>query len=204
MLIDICELNSLSFPYLTLPIPVGWVFDILNKVTDKSRMAYVDSELAKRSSQNLQASTYMQTATQQQQPSSPKHFNISQTPTSLDQKFSDTSKVKATVTLRQPVTLGMLQEIDLGDEARERNVKMTEQATRRLDGEMIEDEQEIGKYRKKGGKMKSGKDGNSWWERKKRRGDDIKRDQLVDQVLRENRRKSYISSLQGAMRSIFC
>ncbi|POS85088.1 hypothetical protein EPUL_001598 [Erysiphe pulchra] len=120
-------------------------------------------------------------------PSASKHVNISHIPSSSDQKLSDISKVKANVAPRQPVTLGMLQEIDLGDEARERNVKMTEQATRRLDGEVIEDEQEISKNRKKGGKTKPGKDGKSWWERKRRRGDDIKRDQLVDQVLRENR-----------------
>ncbi|RKF63881.1 putative mrna splicing factor rna helicase protein [Erysiphe neolycopersici] len=157
---------------------------------DRHMMAYVDSELAKRSSQGLQASADIQKTTQQQ-PTASKHVNIPHIPGSSDHKLNDISKVKATIAPRQPVMLGMLQEIDLGDEARERNVKMTEQATRRLDGEVIEDEQETGKHRRRGGKTMPGKDGKSWWERKRRRGDDIKRDQLVDQVLRENRLEIY-------------
>ncbi|KHJ33244.1 putative mrna splicing factor rna helicase protein [Erysiphe necator] len=160
---------------------------------DRHMMAYVDSQLAKRSSQGLQHSSLTQKISEHQS-SAVNNVPSSKISSSTNQKSSEISKNKINVAPRQPVTLGMLQEIDLGDEARERNVKMTEQATRRLDGEVIEDEQDMEKYRKKGSKTKPGKDGKLWWERKRRRGDDMKRDQLVDQVLRENRLEIYEES----------
>lgn len=87
---------------------------------------------------------------------------------------------------RQPAALGKLMEIDLGDEARSRNVQRTEQARRRLDGEEVEDEEKKGKPQK----IRLGPDGKPWRSRKKRRGsDDVKRDRLVEDILRENRRK---------------
>jgi len=87
---------------------------------------------------------------------------------------------------RQPAALGKLLEIDLGDEARSKNVMRTEQARRRLDGEEIEDEDKPGKP----GKVRLGRDGKPWRGRKRRGSDDVKRDKLVEEVLRENRRKS--------------
>ncbi|RKF81942.1 putative mrna splicing factor rna helicase protein [Golovinomyces cichoracearum] len=155
---------------------------------DRHMMAYVDSELAKLSSHRLQTLPPVQEPNQYLTPSTTCLPNLV---TPAESKENEAPKIKGTIVPRQPATLGMLQEIDLGDEAREQNVKMTERATRRLDGEMTEDEKEAGTSRKKGRKKRPGKDGKNWWGRKGRRGDDIKRDQLVDQVLRENRLEIY-------------
>jgi len=84
--------------------------------------------------------------------------------------------------------LGKLLEIDLGDEARNKNVERTNQARRRLDGEEVEDETVPGK---KTGKVRLGRDGKPWRGRKRRASDDIKRDKLVEDVLRENRLEIY-------------
>ena len=78
--------------------------------------------------------------------------------------------------------------IDLGDEVRDRNVKMTEVAWRRTLGEEVEvgvgDEGGKGK----GGKVRLGRDGKPWRGGKRRRGsDDVKRDKAVEAVFRENR-----------------
>lgn len=135
-------------------------------------MAYIDSELAKR---RLNA--------------------ISSTGTSEDaasithgREFSSAETMKTTKSLeKQPATLGKLLEIDLGNEARDRNVVRTEQARRRLDGEDIEDESAPeGKSKK----PRVGRDGKPWRERKRRTSEDIRRDKLVEEVLRENRRQS--------------
>lgn len=82
---------------------------------------------------------------------------------------------------RQPAALGKLLEIDLGDEARDRNVERTEQARRRMDGEVVEEEPAPK------GKVRLGRDGKPWRPRKRRGSEDIKRDKLVEDVLRENR-----------------
>jgi hypothetical protein len=90
---------------------------------------------------------------------------------------------------RQPAALGKLLEIDLGDEARSKNVKRTEQARRRLDGEEVEDESvKDGKP----GKVRLGRDGKPWRGRKRRASEDVKRDKLVEDVLRENRCESSV------------
>lgn len=79
---------------------------------------------------------------------------------------------------------GRLQEVDLGEEVRMRNAAMTEQARRRLAGEALDDESEGSSKR-----PRIGKDGKPWRPRKRRASDDIKRDQLVEELMRENRRK---------------
>lgn len=84
----------------------------------------------------------------------------------------------------RPTMQGRLQEVDLGDEARARNAAMTEQARRRLAGETIEDESDGSRKR-----HRVGKDGKPWRGRKRRASDDIKRDQMVEALMRENRRK---------------
>jgi hypothetical protein len=81
---------------------------------------------------------------------------------------------------------GRLLEIDLGDEARARNVAMTERARRRLEGEGAEEDETGAPPRK----VRLGKDGKPWRSRNRRGSDDIKRDQLVEEFLRENKRKS--------------
>lgn len=74
---------------------------------------------------------------------------------------------------------GKLHEIDLGAEARAKNVAMTERATQRLRGA-----DDAGNP-SEGGAPSSGRNG------KRRRGsDDIKRDQMVEQFLHENRSMS--------------
>jgi hypothetical protein len=85
---------------------------------------------------------------------------------------------------RQPTTVGKLIEIDLGAEARQRNAEMTERARRKLEGE----EEIIEEKRKK---VRLGRDGKPWRGRKRRNSEDIKRDKLVEDVLRENRRELF-------------
>lgn len=62
---------------------------------------------------------------------------------------------------------------------------MTERARRMLQGEAVEDEQAA---RPK--KVRLGRDGKPWRPRNRRNSDAIKRDQLVEEILRESRRKS--------------
>lgn len=101
-----------------------------------------------------------------------------------DSGSTDTAKAAKPVE-RQPATLGKILEVDLGNEARDRNVVRTEQARRRLDGEDVEDESVTeGKTKK----IRIGRDGKPWRGRKRRTSEDIRRDQLVEEVLRENRR----------------
>lgn len=91
---------------------------------------------------------------------------------------------------RAPATLGRLQEIDLGDEARSRNEAQTDLARRRLDGE--DDADEAGENgKKKNAKVRLGPDGKPWRGRKRRGSDDVKRDKMVEDVLRENRLEIY-------------
>jgi hypothetical protein len=142
-------------------------------VTDEGRMAYIDSELAKRSQAQAQAQAQSQVSHAHPPPSA-----------SAQPSKSTTDTKKELDVQRQPAALGKLLEIDLGDEARNKNVERTNQARRRLDGEEIEDETVSGN---KTGKVRLGRDGKPWRGRKRRASDDIKRDKLVEEVLRENR-----------------
>ncbi|KAI4598587.1 hypothetical protein KJ359_003000 [Pestalotiopsis sp. 9143b] len=89
--------------------------------------------------------------------------------------------------------LSKLQEIDLGDEVRSRNEAMTERARRMLQGEAVEDEQAA---RPK--KVRLGRDGKPWRPRNRRNSDAIKRDQLVEEILRESRLDVYETSTPPA------
>ncbi|KAL2269845.1 hypothetical protein VTJ83DRAFT_2029 [Remersonia thermophila] len=82
----------------------------------------------------------------------------------------------------QRVLQGRLLEIDLGDEARARNIAMTERARRRLRGQ-IEEEEEAGRQHK----ARLGRDGKPVRSHHRRGSDDITRDQLVEQFLSENK-----------------
>ncbi|KAK1723915.1 hypothetical protein CaCOL14_011468 [Colletotrichum acutatum] len=86
-----------------------------------------------------------------------------------------------------PIMQGKLMEVDLGDEVRARNQAMTEKAARRLLGEAV-DEDTGGRRAKK---PRLGRDGKPWRPRNRRTSDDIKRDQLVEEILRENRLDVY-------------
>jgi len=84
----------------------------------------------------------------------------------------------------QRVLHGKLLEIDLGDEARARNIQMTERARRRLEG--LGADEDDGPSRSRQKKPRLGPDGKPWGNRNRRGSDDIKRDQLVEEFLSEN------------------
>lgn len=92
---------------------------------------------------------------------------------------------------------GKLQEVDLGEEVRMRNANMTEQARRRLAGEAIESEDDGSRKR-----VRIGKDGKPWRGRKRRGSDDVKRDQLVEELMRENKRRCSYPKLTFVARLI--
>ncbi len=83
---------------------------------------------------------------------------------------------------------GKLQEFDLGEEARARNIAMTERAWRRLEGHAVEDDDE-GETAGRPKKPRLGRDGKPWVPRGRRASDAVKRDQLVEQFLSENKRE---------------
>lgn len=86
---------------------------------------------------------------------------------------------------KQPAALGRLHEIDLGPDAKLRNIAMTEAAKRRLEGGEVEVEE------KGHGKVRLRRDGKPWRGKKRRNSNDIKRDKLVEEVMKETRRKPY-------------
>jgi hypothetical protein len=87
---------------------------------------------------------------------------------------------------RQPAGVGKLQEIDLGPDATAQNIARTEAARRRLEGRPEKDEPQSGL---RSGKVRLGRDGKPWRGRKRRNSEDVKRDLLVEEVLRESRCK---------------
>lgn len=129
-------------------------------------MAYIDSELAKR----------------RQDPTTSSRGSI----TGVLGGMSANDTIDAAVQ-RQPAALGKLHEIDLGPDATLTNIARTEAAKRRLDGRSPESEEEIGKVR-------LGRDGKPRRNRRRRNSDDVKRDKLVEEVLRESKRMSYLTS----------
>lgn len=77
-------------------------------------------------------------------------------------------------------TLGKLHEVDLGEENKIRNIHRTKEATRRLGGgQPMEDQLDSGPGKKK-------------FRRRRRNSQDIQRDKLVEEVLKESKRM-YIS-----------
>lgn len=89
---------------------------------------------------------------------------------------------------RQPAGLGKLQEIDLGPDATAQNIARTEAATKMFGafGERTQSQEA-----EKSGKVRMGRDGKPWRGRKRRNSEDIKRDRLVEEVLRESRLELY-------------
>ncbi|KUJ23990.1 uncharacterized protein LY89DRAFT_776190 [Mollisia scopiformis] len=142
---------------------------------NRHMMAYIDSELAKRRA--IEGAQSQTSSTSQ----------IGAGIVSAGQK--STSK-ESTDVQRQPATLGKLQEVDLGDDVRSKNVELTNRARRILDGENVTDE--IPQHgRGKPGKVRLGPDGKPWRGRKRRASEDVARDRLVEDVLRENRLEIY-------------
>lgn len=82
---------------------------------------------------------------------------------------------------REPASLGKLHEIDLGQETKLRNIARTEEATKRMNG----DEDALLNERP------SSKMPPRY--RKRQTNEDIERDRLVEEVLRESKRKYFLS-----------
>ncbi|KAL8833843.1 MAG: hypothetical protein Q9170_004065 [Blastenia crenularia] len=129
---------------------------------DKHMMAYIDSELAKRR-EGYERSKL--TSDGQKSDDDP-----------MDDLPADLAKH------RQPAALGKLHEIDLGVDATLRNIARTEAAKRRLEGVEPEIEEATGKVRLR-------RDGKPWRGRRRRNSEDVKRDNLVEEVMKESRRK---------------
>ncbi|KAI4100279.1 MAG: hypothetical protein L6R37_005565 [Teloschistes peruensis] len=85
---------------------------------------------------------------------------------------------------RQPAALGKLHEIDLGQDATLRNIARTEAARRRLETGEVEIEESTGKIRRR-------RDGKPWRGRKRRTSVDVKRDKLVEEIMKESRLEIY-------------
>lgn len=99
---------------------------------------------------------------------------------------------------RHTALQGKLMEVDLGEEVRSRNAAMTERARRRLLGEAVPDDDDddggTAQHQRSGGrptKVRLGRDGKPWRPRNRRGSDDVKRDQLVEAILHENRLDVY-------------
>src|SRR5271156_676445 len=146
-------------------------------LTNVIRMAYIDSEMAKRRlGQNLPSST----------------TSNDRVPTSeSDSEGNEDSSGDKRLAQRNPASLGKIHEIDLGADASLRNAERTETAIRRAqNGEPLPDPDE---KPRKPRKPRIGRDGKPMKPRlrKGRNSEDIKRDQLVEQVLRESRLEIY-------------
>ncbi|KAK5632986.1 hypothetical protein RRF57_008700 [Xylaria bambusicola] len=135
---------------------------------DGAREEYIEAELAKRH--------YMAVG-----PQGPSSSNQSGGSAAQTESTADKGEEKHTA------LTGKLFEVDLGDEVRSRNEAMTDRARRKLQGLAVEDD-ENGERRKK---VRLGRDGKPWRPKNRRNSDDIKRDQLVEDILRENRLDVY-------------
>lgn len=128
---------------------------LTDTATNVARLAYIDSEIAKMHRQKDHSSNDNTTMTVSGQ----RNVNLQNG--------------------RQPAAIGRLHEVDLGPDARARNVALTEAAQRRLEGEPEEDE-----------KPRLRRDGKPF-RRKRRTSTDVKRDKLVEEVMRESRLEIY-------------
>ncbi|KAF7549700.1 hypothetical protein G7046_g8256 [Stylonectria norvegica] len=135
---------------------------LLNDLNDRHMMEYIESHLSKRSAPS-------------DGPDEPQ-------PTSPSAAPATTTAGSATKPEGHAIMQGRLMEIDLGDEARDRNVARTERAT---GGTTVAADDGRVKRRR------LGKDGKPWRSRNRRGSDAIKRDQLVEQILRESRLDVY-------------
>ena len=125
-------------------------------------MVYIDSELAKRARQTQSASDLTHNGQK-----------LAPNGTPIDAKVQ-----------RQPAALGKLHEIDLGPDATMKNIARTEAAQRKLEGLEPAIDETTGKVRLR-------RDGKPYGWRKRRNSDDIKRDKIVEEVMRESRLEIY-------------
>ncbi|KAM7197614.1 hypothetical protein V8F20_006504 [Naviculisporaceae sp. PSN 640] len=159
---------------------------LVGELVNKNMEEYIESELARR--KRLAAAA----AAQQQQDA--ENSGDGQGGSGVPLKVDPTLPASGVPVESQRVLQGRLMEIDLGEEARARTAAMTERARRRLQGEDVNDDEANDSHPKK---VRLGPDGKPWRPRNRRGSDDIKRDQLVEELLSENRvDMSYITSDQ--------
>lgn len=160
--------------------------EVARTAADQAREEYVESELARRKRHAAEAAAAQEALEQQQQQSR----EDSTTSTMGDGRNMTGSGPLPTGQIdSQRVMHGRLLEIDLGDEARARNIEMTERARRRLQGQIEEEEREEADGRQR--KVRLGRDGKPLRSRNRRGSDDIQRDKLVEEFLSENRSESF-------------
>ncbi|KAI5298658.1 hypothetical protein KEM56_003873 [Ascosphaera pollenicola] len=135
---------------------------------DEHMMLYIESQLAKRR-QGLDDQT-----------SDNKDSSLKPSTTAA----TFTSPPQTSIAPRQAATLGKLHEVDLGPETKLQNITRTEAAARRLIG----DDSALAEL---GEPSSDRRDGKNWKGRKRRTSEDIKRDQLVEEVLRESKLDVY-------------
>ncbi|KAE8144313.1 hepatocellular carcinoma-associated antigen 59-domain-containing protein [Aspergillus avenaceus] len=136
---------------------------------DKHMMAYIESEMAKRYHHNMSNDIIeSDTLVNGEVGAAPSTNDISQ---------------------REPAALGKLHEIDLGQETKLHNIARTEAATKRLVGD--EEDARPGNEILPASRNLAGKDGNPRRNRGWRTNEDLERDRLVEEVLRESKLDVY-------------
>lgn len=136
------------------------------------RTEYVDAEMARMRLKRQQEANAQSLALADAQAQSPSHHGV-----------------KVQLPHRLPASIGQIQEVDLGPSAAARNIAMTEAATRRLGGQSTTEDD----VRKAPQRIRLGRDGKPRPPpRRKRRGsEDLKRDEIVDALLRESKLDIY-------------
>ncbi len=137
--------------------------------TNKLRVAYIESEMARRRlGQTLPESSNFTSSAQ-------------------DSNDEDAGPYEKQTLQRQPASVGKIHEVDLGRDASLRNQERTELAVRRARGEQVAPEEPVVSK-----KPRLGRNGKPRRGPKRRNSEDVKRDQLVEQVLHESRRELFL------------
>ncbi|PYH28743.1 telomere length and silencing 1 family protein [Aspergillus neoniger CBS 115656] len=137
---------------------------------DKHMMDFIESEMAKRYRRDNSTEVAMH-----------------DTPSATEPKAAALSS--ADLPQREPASLGKLHEIDLGHETTLQNIARTEAATKRLAGD---GDPSPPTEQSSGPKMAPANgDQKTWRNRKRRTSEDIERDRLVEEVLRESKLDVY-------------
>ncbi|KAK4192664.1 hepatocellular carcinoma-associated antigen 59-domain-containing protein [Podospora australis] len=147
------------------------------ELVNKHMEEYVESELARRKRQAAELSAQQEM-----------EANNTGSTTGATMSNTNASVPGGPVVDSQRALQGKLFEVDLGDEARERTIQMTERARRRLQGQ-IDEEDESSDSRQR--KVRIGPDGKPWRSRNRRGSDALKRDQQVEEFLSENKLDIY-------------
>ena len=196
----------------SLPSPF-FVFPRVHQVeTNSAREQYIEAELAKRHSATAAALPSSSSAANSAAATSQFQHDRSSSPNGTSasgdawadkiyEEFARTGKLTAArlPSERHTALQGKLLEVDLGDEMRSRNAALTERAARRLlggtgaEGDLNDDDLDDDELQGDGAggraakKVRLGRDGKPWRPRNRRGSDDVKRDRIVEELLRENR-----------------